>query len=341
MMSVIIPVGRFSFFPTVCARNVCETCGNHHDLDLVFLTSSTIEPPVREALRHAQARVIAAPFDAGYNHLLLLDWAFREADLTPWVVIQHCDLFWRQEGWLDEIAQAVLERPDGLAVAADWPDKLAHFRIAGTPSLVLHDYFGAYNRHAVVREGLRFVWGKIGELPLSPEVEARIAAGDVTWLPWYKNEYDCLYDIKEKVYGPGDWLDGTDAMTLEASIRLRDQVGSLRLREKFHHVWQFFRIASAVRLTGGVLDLGHIDPKCHHEPLAAYSRLTSLFFDRNELGEQAVPWAVFTRLGYLTDKAVRLGEWLGRYADPVNAIGESDALGVREVISRGQCILRL
>lgn len=95
-LSLLVPVGKFSYFVRACLQNVFETCGTPDAVDFVFLTSNRILPQIEAALEEARQnyrfRVVAAPFDAGSDHLRLLDWAVRETDLTEWVAVQHCDL---------------------------------------------------------------------------------------------------------------------------------------------------------------------------------------------------------------------------------------------------------
>src|SRR6266853_859232 len=97
-LSLVIPIGRFSFFVHACLANVFETCGAPEVIDFVFLTARTVPPEIETAFKEAadnyRFRVIATPFDPSPNHLRLLDWAVRNSDLTDWFMVQHCDVFW-------------------------------------------------------------------------------------------------------------------------------------------------------------------------------------------------------------------------------------------------------
>ena len=102
MFSYVIPIGIFPFFAKACVKNIVDLGGlNLSEIDFVFLCNKGIRPSIQRAfdgLRQEsyRFRVLECPYDYGYSHMLLLDWAMRYGGLCKWVVIQHCDLFWSE-----------------------------------------------------------------------------------------------------------------------------------------------------------------------------------------------------------------------------------------------------
>jgi len=64
MITLLLPIGKFSIFADLCIENIMSTCGDIKELDLVFLTSKTISHNLSERFRWKN-EVIVPLF--GYN----------------------------------------------------------------------------------------------------------------------------------------------------------------------------------------------------------------------------------------------------------------------------------
>lgn len=319
-ISLLVPIGRFSYFVHASLQNVFETAGA--TLDFVFLTSQYVGPDIEVAFSDARKlysfRVVSAPFDAGSNHLRLLDWAMREADLSEWVAVQHCDLFWRERGWLRRVLGET--GPERVVVCPPYPSK---YRLGSRNIPIVGDFFGAYNRRQVIDRGLFFRWGTLGrEVAVSPEVAEAIRSGSI-----------CREDGRAIETGR-EWMDGSQAMGWEMAVHAPESIRQVDL--DFLHLTGFFRIAETIHRVGSTL-------QCNF-PLALssyalYSHLTSFCIERAEVQEVAVPWRLFERLARLYGRDVGetkpVGEWLRGYSTARQVVGLDD-LGIERVDFNGE-----
>lgn len=330
-ISLVIPIGRFSFFVDACLRNVFETYGATEKVDFVFLTARTLESGIetrfREAALHYCFRVIRTPFEPGPNHLRLLDWAMRHADLTDWVIVQHCDLFWREHGWLERI----LEMTDDQATVFCNPCS-SGFRIQVRglfmrPISLLGDFFGVYRRHELIRRGLFFQCGTLDRtVKVTEKLQRAIQAG------WVRRESDGMPVELGKEY-----IDGSQAISWELALGDPRAVKQVCPPLDFVHLWQFFRISEIIWRQGHCLGV-----KARYlmlRSLPYYSFLTSFCIERKEVEAVVLPWRLLERVAYLygwdISEARKTGKWLQTYSVARDVIGTDD-LGIEQLNLNGQ-----
>jgi hypothetical protein len=330
-LSLLVPVGRFSYFVHACLQNVFETCGAPDDLDFVFLTSMTVEPAVQMAFAEAAKthpfRVLTAPFDAGFDHLQLLDWAVRKTDLTEWFIVQHCDLFWQEHNWLPRIVQCV--RPDLSLLCAPCPSRYNFRPTPGAPGTnipIVGDFFGAYNRKQLLERNLSFKWGTLHtEVQVSQKVIEAAQKGLI-----YRDKGN------PRIVPGKEFMDGSQAMAWELAVHDPRGIGHVLSLDSFHHLVAFFRIADSLSRAGNTL-------RCNFPiglgSYAFYSYLTSFCIDREEVEPVAIPWSVFSHIArrHGVDVGVwrQLMEWLRGYSRAKQVIG-LDRLGLEQVDFNGQ-----
>lgn len=323
-LSLLVPIGRFSFFVHACLQNVLETCGAPEIIDFVFLTSCQITPEIETAFAEAHKnypfRVIAAPFDAGSDHLRLLDWAIRNADLADWVVIQHCDLFWKEKNWLCRVLQEI--QPELAVLCTPCPSS---YFFQQTNINIVGDFFGVYNRQQLIERKLFFKWGVLGrDVPVSDKVVEAVQTGAIC----RKNG--------EKIFLGREYMDGSQAMALELAVHAPKAVKQITPLLHFLHLTAFFRIADSVRREGGVLRCNF--PIAMHA-YAHYSYVTSFCIERIEAESVALPWLWFEYLtrthGFKTTKEKMNGEWLRGYSTAKEVIGWN-GLGVNRIDFNGE-----
>ncbi len=160
-ISILIPIERFSFFIPACVNNIFKTAGLPKDqIDIVFLVSKQATSWVLKAIEASGCRKIFVdvPTDLdkslGLEHQIMLDEAIRDKTLNKWVVIQHCDLIWRKEGWLKEL--------DHLAKTSKKTAiphcQLTKYFVHGKPVPLVGDFFGFFNR-TKFKKGMSFRCG--------------------------------------------------------------------------------------------------------------------------------------------------------------------------------------
>lgn len=326
-ISFVIPIGRFSYFVHACLQNVFETCGDPNALDFVFLTAQTIPDEISAAFELAsrtfQFRVITAPYDPSPDHLRLLDWAMRHADLTDWVIVQHCDVFWREHNWLPRVRHQL---NNSLVVVC--PHAFSGYRFLSSLDLcerdipLVGDTFGVYRRRELAERNLFFRWGTLGTtVPVSEKVAEAVVRGRIRTAKGAPVEFDHQY------------MDGSQAMSWELAVRSPTAVRFIRPPPRYEHLWSFFRIADTIRRDGTVL-------RCEAAAymlgsLPYYSYLTSFCIERSEVESVALPWIWFHRLaplyGISTMAAARIGDWLRGYSTARRVIG-LDSLGFDQFI---------
>lgn len=278
MLTILIPVGRFSYFVHACLKNVFDTAGCN--FDFVFITSKDVSPEIelafQEAKKSYQFRVLSATFNSGSNHLRLLDWAVREADLSDWFVVQHCDLFWIEQGWLSRIVAKIR---NNLTVICT-PCRSKHY-YCGSNIPVVGDFFGVYNRKELIKRNLFFNWGILGK---GVTVSEKVIKAINTGLIWGKNN--------RKIEIGKEWMDGSQAMSWELVVHDSSQINKIQLN--FIHLTGFFRISDSFwrkdNTIGCDLELGV-------DPLVNYSFLSSFCIERKEIEDLVLPWVVLEKIG--------------------------------------------
>lgn len=328
-ISLVIVIDLFSYFVHANLQNVFDTCGTPDDIDFVFLTPcvvhSEIERAFQEASKNHKFRVINTPFQPGPNHLRLLDWAIRHADLTDWVIVQHCDLFWQEPGWLSIILRELNDRLALLCV----PCPSSYFirpmlDAQGTNINITGDFFGVYNRRYLIDHKLFFQCGTLGTyVGVSHEVAEAVRGGLI-----YRSDNNTIQFGQE-------YMDGSQAMAWELAVHDPDAVKQIDVKGLLH-LTGFFRIAETIRREGRTLHIDFMLGMCNY---AFYSYLTSFCIERSEVEQVVLPWRSFIVIaqqkGFDIRNCLRTGIWLRKYSRAQNVIG-MNSTGVKQVILHRQ-----
>jgi hypothetical protein len=184
-----------------------------------------------------------------------------------------------------------------------------------------------------------FRWGNVNKLfgpALSPPVMKAINDGD---LRWHDNGR-----LKGEFIDPASFsLDGGEAIAIEMAVRFPDLVVEMKeLNDQLVHFWFFFRLTNYTHRDGATLRLGfNFKNKIAH--MVRYSLVTSLLFEREDLGDLAVPFGVIKRICEMNDWPLEGEAWsreivenLRRYYQPKNPIGEDDCCGIKLVLTEKQ-----
>ena len=330
--SIVIPIGKFSFFVHANINNIKKSTGRD-DLDIVFLTSKDIEFNLQASLisaqqKHSNVRVLSAPFNSGSNHLKLLDWAITEPSLNEWMIAQHCDAFWMEDStWLSD-SEAVMEKPG--VVAASLPNLQYALGMRQFP--IVGDIFGVYKREELARRGLSFQWNNLSIHTVSKKVMSLIEEGKLTRL-------------NGKRFAEGEFLDGSVAMSLELIAENPESIGMI-FSHGLQHLMAFFRIEESIRWDKEnehlFVDLpfleqfGGCQKQTWVDAFSKYSFLTSFMFDKREM-DNPLPWCLMEKISVMAEVDLGPGammcEWLREYAEPTeeeNIIGMDD-LGIKRI----------
>ena len=304
-ISLVLPIGKFSFFAHACIKNIADTCGVSLDsFDVVLLTSKTVPPLLKEAIddvtKKWNVRTIAAPFDAGSNHLKYLDWCVREGGLNEWIIVQHCDYFWIENNWFQKINYKIQSKPNLFALA---PKGHSHFSYEGKPIINLHDFFGVYKKSTLISNNWKFNWGHIYELDFSKKVLENIRDKKILW----RNLNRSKLGVHE-MHMLHDWIDGSELITLEAASHCPERVDYIDIDSV--HLWDIFRISDGCYIKNNKLLLkstsDHMVHKNFRTFFGRYSWFSSFKFEKEEIKNCAVPWSVLVKfssiLNYTKDE---------------------------------------
>ena len=331
MLSLLLPMGRYSFFAHACLHNIAETYGGNcdlSDLDVVILVGGDLNESLSTNLQvlknKFKFRIVRTNFDSNL-HLDLLDWAFRNVELNDWVIIQHCDFFWIEENWLKRF-EGMLDS-DYFAIRHDCG--YTNFIYNNKDVDLLHDYFCIYNKQKLLYYDMKFSWGYISDLSVSPEALKAITEGRFV-----------LKKIKPY------WLDGSEAISIECAVH---DLHIKTIPLHFYHVWQFFRIIDhAFEIKDNVLYVKDFFDSLINDQdrLSHYvqcSLICSKFISAKEIGS-FLPWVIFEKLIQFYCKDKRRIEFLEsninlleRYRCTDDVYGDSD-LGIKKIVFNDRSI---
>jgi hypothetical protein len=331
MLSVVLPIGKYPFFVYACLGNITATAGA--DVDIVFLTykkvAANLQAAFDEAAKTYKFRVIQAPFNVELNHLPLLDWAMRNADLQEWVVIQHCDFFWdpKMVGWAPYLESLI--EPDLFVIH---PQAEIRFTLDEKPVPTMHDYVAMYHRPTFAAENLSFNWSVIDrDVKLSAITKEAVESKRLLWKEPREKMRRNHPPSRDILLGV-DWLDGSITLTLEVAMRFLHRAKPFKW--KYYHLWQFFKIAHGLRKVGGKLTVGNQ----RHGMLFYYSWITSFCFDKDEYKDIILPWAVMQMVP--NPQEIKLNEELANHISSFhkekNALGRYDTMGITRVVAGGK-----
>lgn len=262
MVSVLIPIERFSFFVTACTRNILLTSGlPENQLDIVFLVSKQTTKWVLDAIERSRCRslLIDVPIvtdkSRGLEHQIMLDTAMRDNSLSEWVVVQHCDLIWQKEGWLKELLR---RHPKKTALPHLQYTK--HF-VHGKQVPLVGDFFGFFNR-TKFREDFSFRCGYYGD----------------------------------------EWVDGSVLLSLELAKLNEieeplDLSGHFYHLMAFFRIYESISVnGRAFRSKLPLGDAFGLPKELWIKAFTAYSYLTSFAIEKQEIGDKVLPWSLFSEL---------------------------------------------
>lgn len=328
MISLLLPIGCYSFFARACLNNVLETCGAVDQLDFVFLIPKQVPHYLSDEFDRLRSsglrfRVIRAPIST-YVHLELLDWAVANADLSDWIIVQHNDLFWIKDNWLKVVLDTIAQFPNDIGLSWDFTNH--GFRLNNKPTAALDDCFGVYNRKLLQTHNLRFLWGNVSSLRnlMSPEMKKALKERQLSWSsPIPPNLSEDEYNVELEKH----FVDGSRLMQMEVAIRFPKLVHRLVIRDHFVHLMQIFRITHRTKIVKNTLTCRE---RFQFQELLDSSYMTSFLIDKQELTHQHFPWGVLTKLWYVSHANCRKHfSPVSKYASP-NVLGH-DSLGIRTV----------
>lgn len=323
--SILIPIGKYSFFVEANIKNIFEMAGEF-DVDIVFLTSKTVDLFVENALLKAErkyncVRHLSAPFNSGENHLKLLDWGIRQPGLTEWVVVQHCDTFWNKP-WLYDVHSAINESDEEVATIV-----LPNFQYLFEKQVLplVGDSFGVYKKSVIIENNYTFEWNHFNEGSVSKQTKALMDSG-------------VLKKLNGQRFKKNEFLDGSEIMSLEM-IAKNPKMIKVIFPTGFVHLLAFYRISDAIKWDAKsktlnidlpwLEDFGGCTKDLWVESIVKYSFLTSLVFDKKEISSP-FPWCHMQKIGQLEHLDFKVPvstcEWLQRYCliDQRNIIGMND-----------------
>lgn len=316
---IVIPVGRFSYFVRANVENILEF-GNGSSVEIIFLTSKDVEPYIQRALDevmrdHRCVKVMRAPFNAGANHCLLLDWCMRQPELGEWIMTQHCDVFWTDKDWLNIVEKAMKNKRASVISLPNYQFKISNRRMP-----VVGDSFGVYKKSVIIDNNYSFQWANYSSDTFSPKTDAMIKSG-------------MLRRINGDRFRIGDFLDGSVIMSLEMIAENPNMIRTINVKG-YNHLIAFFRIDSHIHIDGTTMRIelpwrehfGGCAPQVWVDAMARYSFMTSLVFNRSEVANP-LPWSLLEEIAR-RDKVSLAGssicEWLRRYS----RVAEGQTMGV-------------
>lgn len=340
--SLILPIGHFSFFVKACLSNISNTCGIPlRNFDVVVLTQKSIPIRLKEAISQAKEkwdfRHVSAPFDAGNNHMMYIDWCIRNCNLQQWIILQHCDFMWLENNWLKKITNKIQSvQPNLFALAPTGFHNFIHED--KTPLIQLHDYLGVYNKKTLLENDWRFIWGNIHDLNISNETLQAIQNKKILWAKTHRSKNNPkTHHINTDL----DWLDGSEAITIEAAVHCPENIHKIHIENE--HLWQIFRLQSGCEIKNNTIDAGYFSSNLLKEEWASfiiqYSWMCSFVFDRREIGNKALPWKALCNLAEISclskdlmqKQSKRLEKIFDFFEVGEMVIGGEDDLGVKQI----------
>jgi hypothetical protein len=283
--SIIIPIGKFSFFSKACLENVIQTCGSPELIDIIFLGFNEIDPKIKlQIKKQKNSRLILSPFNESSNHLKLLDWSVRNVDKSNWFITQHCDLFWEKNNWLK-----LFRKEMNLKNYIICPNNLSYYTYKDIRMNTVGDFLGAYNRSYLINENLFFNWGKLGkEVFVSPEVQKAI-------------NKKLIFNLKNQDFvKEEEWMDGSQAIMWESYVKNYEKIKILNIENYFNHLLSIFRISEMIKWNDDKIEIDYnwalFGSDLWIKIFTSYSYLTSFLFCESEVDGISLPWEIFMKV---------------------------------------------
>jgi len=260
-------------------------------------------------------------------HMNLLDWAIANLDLADWTYVTHSDMFWLDEGWLNELV--AIQAPGVAAYMmpysqyrGDYQYVHQKYSFSGKSLVRAHDFAGLYHIPTLKSMNLKFKCGFLDtEIPISDKLREAVASGKLRWIH------------RHCPVVTGDMMDGSDIIGLELALNRPGSIIEPPLKARFCHGWDTLGLGDDIERQGNTLKVYRLMRQCHRG-LPSYAWISSFLLDRNTT-QVIFPWAAFLKIakktGYRTDKSVFCNA-LDRYADPeASPIGADDLFGIEKV----------
>lgn len=301
MITVLLPLGDFPFFPQACVRNIKET--TDVEIEVVFLTNNATAQNLKGC------KVLVAPIQDSSRgiHLKLLDWAVRQPNITDRLYVQHCDMFWSDKGWLENML-AVSEpavMPAYGNYAGEFKYRQVKYSLDDKRIVRTHDFSGLYDKSFVASS--TFMWGTPPEVS-SAKVLKAIEDNRFRWAHENRNlTVSCE-------------LDGSDALSLELAIEGRTAAESPV--PTYFHSWDLFGLSWAMRRTERVIRVDRTFEKSLRG-IQAYSWATSHYLDKDLHARKIFPWSVLQKILPKAKKPL-ICDILDKYKDTDNVLGDKE-----------------
>lgn len=280
-INILIPIGRFSFFAQACLKNIQKTTLKSDSIRVTYLASNNLEPHISDIISKEDCDLIKSPFCSNSNHLQLLDWAIREANISEWFLTQHCDLIWKKSGWLQEFKPFM--NCDNILIC---PFNWSNYSYNDTRMNTAGDFLGAYNRQKLIENELKFDWGRLGfNCKVSKTLNEEIKSNKIKNIITGRNVED------------GEFMDGSQALTWEVYVNSPQSIKILHINDYYDHLLSIFRIADLTKWNEDTIEIDYnwapFGSDLWLKIFSAYSYLTTFLFDKNEVNHIALPWGIF------------------------------------------------
>lgn len=318
-ISVIIPIGKFSFFIKPILKNLTSLYKN---IDINFVTQKDIPIRMRESFnlcsKEFKFNLIEAPFNTD-DHLALFNYAMFNCNLNDWIMIQHCDLFWYDTKWLKEF--------DKFDKKVFCQNQESQYLYNKNPIFLLGDWFGIYNKSFMKEHNYRLKRGMANPNDFSDTLFNLIQQQKITRRDNQKIDFNGFFD-------------GTEIFSLEMAANHLNEIKVMNLSNDYHHILAFYRIAENITVEGNKIKIhlpflsyfGGCNEKIWIDAFAKYSYITSHFFEKEE-NTSPLPWSCFLKIVEknklnIKDSIYFCENFLSNYVDkPKECVG-FDNLGI-------------
>ncbi len=339
MFSVVLPVGgNLGFYLELMLANIADTCGLPMTaFDMVVLTPAEIGPNLQKSIEKCREkyhfRVLAAPIKTQF-HLYLLDWAVQQ-DLCEWILPTHSDILWipNKVAWLKECGHTVALYPDKYVMALSPDVGYYSFLHKGRKLCPMYDHVGLYNRDALRKHGLKFMWGAINDLKLSEPVVKAIENKEFT----YAIEEKQKRGRSSNFILMTDELDGSQALSLEFGLNFQDKIIVMENIPQFIHFGCYARVVNSMKRFGRFIEMELNKERYESETWrwGVHAWMCSMFMDKDEYRNEILPWKLLENtvptIEHRTSTDL-VREITLKYFEPVeNRVGLEDTFGLNGV----------
>lgn len=319
MITIVIPLPDCLFFPQACLRNIHETIGvkNFKVIFILNKNNNEIEKElIKTNLDHEILKYEYVPKKG--IHLILLDRAFKELP-DEWIYVQHADMFWIDYGWGIDLLNFMnnSSKKIGSVLHENCKNEFNcvryKFSINNKKIIRTHDFAGLYNRSWFIKNNFSFEWGKLKSLS--------------------KNLLENIKNIKKIHLNEnlklGDWLDGSDLISIESFCLDENSIGYIKSKCKYFHVWDLFSICHDMSFQKSKIIINRKENKSSRS-LHVYSWISSNLFNKNQ---KILPWKLIKKISKY--KNCEIKSYKTKFCNFVEkykiyeSIGEDEDMGIK------------